>query len=91
MSRDNLMAVAKYNYYYVLAKLNIENQFNQSYIQKLLNTYLHKSTKNKGKALCIAHDIQKKLIANNRNRYINYTIINYGYAKYFEHLCSFAC
>jgi len=23
--------------------------------------------------------------------YINYTIINYGYAKHFEHLCPFAC
>jgi len=73
MSRDNVIAVArifnnsykKYsNYrYYVISNLNIENQFNKNYINnyiKAIDKYT-KSTINRGKALCIAHDIQKKI------------------------------
>lgn len=62
MSRDNVIAVAKYKYkYYVLSNLNMENQFNKNYIKDLLNFNNCKFTKDRGKALIIGHNIQKKL------------------------------
>ncbi len=63
MSRDNVIAVAKYkNKYYVLADLNIENQFNKNYIKYKLDNLFYKYTFNRGKALCIAHDIQYSMV-----------------------------
>jgi len=73
MSRDNVIAVARtYNNsyknsslyrYYVISNLNMEVQFNKDYIKNLIKS-LHKSrrsTTDRGKALCIGHDIQKKI------------------------------
>ena len=62
MSRDNVIAVVKYKYkYYVLANLNMENQFNKDYIKQLLDSKNCKFTKDRGKALIIGHNIQKKI------------------------------
>tara|TARA_B100000287_G_scaffold374320_1_gene374066 strand:+ start:1114 stop:1338 length:225 start_codon:yes stop_codon:yes gene_type:complete len=62
MSRDNVIAVAKYKYkYYVLANLNMENQFNIDYIKQMLDSKNCKFTRNRGKALIIGHNIQKKI------------------------------
>ena len=64
MSKNNFIAVFKYKYkYYVIKNLNadlddiaIKYLFYQS-----LKNYKLKFTKNRGLALCIAHDIQKKI------------------------------
>ena len=62
MSRDNFIAVAKYKYkYYVLANLNMENQYNKDYIKQILDSTNCKFTKDRGKALIIGHNIQKKI------------------------------
>ena len=68
MSRDNIIAVAKQvnsknnkYYYYVIPNLNTETQFNKEYILQYILYYNSKYTTNRGKALCIAHDIQKKI------------------------------
>tara|TARA_A100001015_G_C15010592_1_gene722882 strand:+ start:417 stop:638 length:222 start_codon:yes stop_codon:yes gene_type:complete len=62
MSRNNVIVVAKLNYkYYVLQNLNMDTQFNKLYIYNLLISNNFKYTKNRGKALCIGHDIQKKI------------------------------
>ena len=62
MSRNNVIVVAKLNYkYYVLQNLNMDTQFNKLYIYNLLIRNNLKYTKNRGKALCIGHDIQKKI------------------------------
>ncbi len=62
MSRDNVIAVAKYKYkYYVLPNLNMENQFNIDYIKQMLDSKNCKFTRDRGKALIIGHNIQKKI------------------------------
>ena len=68
MSRDNFIAVAKQlnsnnnkYYYYVIPNLNAETQFNKEYILQYILSNNSKYTTNRGKALCIAHDIQKKI------------------------------
>ena len=62
MSRDNVIAVAKYKYkYYVLPDLNIEVQFDPEYIKNILLNSEKKYTRDRGKALIIAHNIQKKM------------------------------
>tara|TARA_B100000214_G_C23940142_1_gene615283 strand:+ start:325 stop:549 length:225 start_codon:yes stop_codon:yes gene_type:complete len=62
MSRDNVIAVAKYKYkYYVLPNLNMENQFNINYIKQILDSKNCKFTRDRGKALIIGHNIQKKI------------------------------
>tara|TARA_Y100000816_G_scaffold97122_1_gene67552 strand:+ start:2407 stop:2628 length:222 start_codon:yes stop_codon:yes gene_type:complete len=62
MSRDNVIAVAKYKYkYYVLPDLNIEVQFDPDYIKNILLNSEKKYTRDRGKALIIAHNIQKKM------------------------------
>ena len=62
MSRDNVIAVVKYKYkYYVLENLNMEVQFNKDYIKELLDSKNCKFTKDRGKALIIGHNIQKKI------------------------------
>jgi len=72
MSRNNIIAVAKqinskfnnkYNkyYYYVIPNLNTETQFTKEYILQYIFNNNSKYTTNRGKALCIAHDIQKKI------------------------------
>lgn len=62
MSRDNVIAVAKYKYkYYVLPNLNMENQFNTDYIKQILDSKNYKFTCDRGKALIIGHNIQKKI------------------------------
>lgn len=62
MSRDNVIAVAKYKYkYYVLPDLNIEVQFDPDYIKNILINSEKKYTRDRGKALIIAHNIQKKM------------------------------
>lgn len=62
MSRNNVIIVAKIkNKYYVLQNLDIDTQFNQNFIYNLAINHNSKFTRNRGKALCIAHDIQKKI------------------------------
>ena len=62
MSRDNVIAVAKYKYkYYVLPDLNMEVQFDPDYIKNILLNSEKKYTHDRGKALIIAHNIQKKM------------------------------
>ena len=68
MSRDNFIAVAKQvnsnnnkYYYYVIPNLNAETQFNKEYILQYILSNNSKYTTNRGKALCIARDIQKKI------------------------------
>lgn len=64
MENNNVIAVAKYKYkYYVLPNLCMDTQFNNLYIKELLinNNHINKYTRNRGKALIIAHDIQKKI------------------------------
>ena len=62
MSRDNIIAVAKYKYkYYVLPNLYVENQFNNDFIKNLLINNNYKYTYNRGKALIIGHNMQKKI------------------------------
>ena len=62
MSRDNVIAVAKYKYkYYVLANLNMEIQYNKDYIKQILDSTNCKFTKDRGKALIIGHNMQKKI------------------------------
>jgi hypothetical protein len=62
MSRDNVIAVAKYKYrYYVIENLNMEVQFTKEYIEQLIQTGNRKFTRDRGKALCIGHDIQKQI------------------------------
>ena len=62
MSHDNVIAVAKYKYkYYVLPDLNIEVQFDPDYIKNILLNSEKKYTRDRGKALIIAHNIQKKM------------------------------
>jgi len=73
MSRDNVIAVARiYNHsyknlyryrYYVIPNLNMEVQFNKDYIKNLIKSIekTRGSTTNRGNALCIGHDMQKKI------------------------------
>lgn len=62
MSRNNVIIVVKIkNKYYVLQNLDMDTQFNQNFIYNLAINHNSKFTKNRGKALCIAHDIQKKI------------------------------
>ena len=73
MSRNNVIAVARtYNHshknmyryrYYVIPNLNIEVQFNKEYIKNLIKSIdkTSGSTTNRGKALCIGHDMQKNI------------------------------
>lgn len=62
MSRNNVIIVAKIKYkYYVLQNLDMDTQFNQNFIYNLAINHNSKFTRNRGKALCIAHDIQKKI------------------------------
>jgi hypothetical protein len=62
MSRNNVIIVAKIkNKYYVLQNLDMDTQFNQNFIYNLAINHNSKFTRNRGKALCIAHDIQKKI------------------------------
>lgn len=58
MSRNNVIIVAKIkNKYYVLQNLDMDTQFNQNFIYNLAINHNSKFTRNRGKALCIAHDI----------------------------------
>ena len=75
MSRNNGIAVAKIKNnkngqspyrYYVFVNLNMDTQFIPEYIKELINNRFNrygnrKSTTNRGKALCLAHDIQKNI------------------------------
>ncbi len=69
MSRDNVIAVAKTrsenkkSRYYVIIDLNMEMHFNKDYIKNLIKNFdiTKQSTLDRGRALCIAHDYQKRL------------------------------
>ena len=66
MSRNNVIAVACYKHnkkrrYYVLQNLCMDTQFCNEYIKELLDNSSQKYTLNRGKALIIGHDIQKKI------------------------------
>tara|TARA_B110000444_G_C18429485_1_gene406118 strand:- start:344 stop:565 length:222 start_codon:yes stop_codon:yes gene_type:complete len=62
MSRNNVIIVAKIkNKYYVLQNLDMDTQFNENFIYNLAINHHSKFTRNRGKSLCIAHDIQKKI------------------------------
>lgn len=73
MSRNNGIAVAriktgsKRQYrYYIFINLNMDTEFTTEYIKEAINesVSLHgnrKSTTDRGKALCLAHDFQKKI------------------------------
>ena len=60
MSRNNVIAVAKYrSKYYVFSNLNMDTEFNVKSIHKLILSGIHIFIKERGRALCRAHDIQK--------------------------------
>ena len=67
MSRNNVIVVAasrnnlkKELRYYVFFDLCMDTEFTEDYIRKMV-TLTNKSTKDRGKALIIAHDVQKKI------------------------------
>tara|TARA_Y100000816_G_C25832895_1_gene435544 strand:+ start:328 stop:549 length:222 start_codon:yes stop_codon:yes gene_type:complete len=62
MSRDNIIIIAKYDYkYYVIPNLNMNMFEYNDFIKNLIINNNLKYTRNRGKALRIAHDIQKKI------------------------------
>ena len=70
MSRNNVIVVAASKYskagirYYVFFNLCMDTQFTEEYVRELVNkrqNNLLKSTRDRGRALIIAHDAQKKL------------------------------
>ena len=67
MSRNNVIVVAasrnnlkKDLRYYVFFDLCMDTEFTEDYIREMV-TLTNKSTKDRGKALIIAHDVQKKI------------------------------
>ena len=64
MSRNNFIAVFKYKYkYYVIQNINadLDNIAIQYLFYNFFKNNKLKFTRNRGLALCIAHDIQKKI------------------------------
>ena len=60
MSRNDVVVVARHRgKFYVLGPLNADEQWNVDYVRTLLST--SKFTRERGKALVIAHDMQGKL------------------------------
>ena len=59
MSRNNFIAVAKYNKkYYIISNLNMDTQYCAKYIYKVIKSGEIVFIKDRGNALCLAHDIQ---------------------------------
>ena len=64
MSRNNVIAVAHYrSKYYVLGNLNMDTEFNVESIRNLILSGTHIFIKERGRALCYAHDIQKIIVS----------------------------
>jgi len=69
MSRNNFIVVLRdrrftKEWYYVFSNLNADNDWNYKYFKKLIRNSIQqrrKRTSNRGIALMLAHDIQKKI------------------------------
>ena len=78
MSRNNFIAVAKYNKkYYILSNLNMDTEYEVEYIYKRIDSGEIVFVKDRGKALCLAHDIQFQIAT-------EYGVIEFDIDKYFN-------
>lgn len=78
MSRNNFIAVAKYNKkYYILSNLNMDTEYGVEYIYKRINSGEIVFVKDRGNALCLAHDIQFQIDT-------EYGVIEFDVDKYFN-------
>ena len=77
MSRNNFIAVAKYNLkYYILSNLNMDTEYNIEYIYKRIKSGELVFMEDRGKILCLAHDIQNQIDT-------EYGVIEFNLDKYF--------